>query len=239
MIQKIITYECRTCGSENIVKNGTNRCGNQQYWCKDCDARRVLEPKRENPVKKELSLKIYKERSSMRGVSRVLEISRQRFSQWLCEHITNLPPLRTTILPAKEDDILELDEMWSFVQSKDQKRWLWIALCRRTRQVVAYVIGDRSSRTCLKLWQRIPPDYRSCRSFSDFWHAYEQLLTTNTHQLVDKDSGQTAHVERWNCTLRQRSARYVRKTLSFSKSDKFHHLVTKWFIFDYNLSLTS
>ena len=52
MIQKTTTYRCRTCESENIVKNGTNRYGNQQYWCKDCGARRVLEPKRENPVKK-------------------------------------------------------------------------------------------------------------------------------------------------------------------------------------------
>jgi IS1 family transposase len=103
---------------------------------------------------------------------------------------------------------------------------------------VAFVIGDRSAQICRKLWQRIPYDYRQGWSYSDFWHAYELLLTTGKHQLVGKESGQTAHVERWNCTLRQRLARYVRKTLSFSKSDKFHHLVTKWFIFDYNLSLT-
>ena len=109
---------------------------------------------------------------------------------------------------------------------------------RRTGQIMAFVIGDRSSRTCRRLWQRIPASYRHCHSYSDFWHAYEQLLGTGKHHIVGKDSGLTAHVERWNCTLRQRLARYVRKTLSFSKSDKFHHLVTKWFIFDYNLSLT-
>ncbi|MCP4422125.1 MAG: IS1 family transposase, partial [Chloroflexi bacterium] len=54
-----------------------------------------------------------------------------------------------------------------------------------------------------------------------------------------KESGETAHVERWNNTLRQRISRYVRKTLSFSKTDKFHHLITKWFIYEYNLSLTT
>ena len=175
----------------------------------------------------------------MRSVARALHISRHTFSRWLVEHIVNLPCFRTSILPAQADDVLELDEMGSFVGHKGQKRWLWVALCRRSGQVVAYVIGDRSSRTCRKLWQRIPPaDYRQCRSYSDFWHAYEQLLSTGKHQIVGKDSGETAHVERWNCTLRQRLARDVRKTLSFSKSDKFHHLVTKWFIFDYNLSLT-
>lgn len=174
----------------------------------------------------------------MRGVARALGISRHTFSRWLVEHLVNLPHFRSSVLPARADDVLALDEMWSFVGHKGRKRWLWVALCRRTRQVVAYVIGDRSSRTCRKLWQRIPAQYRACPSYSDFWHAYEQLLSTGQHQIVGKDSGQTAHVERWNCTLRQRLARYVRKTLSFSKSDKFHHLVTKWFIFDYNLSLT-
>ena len=31
MIQVTITYHCRACGSINIVRNGTNRCGNTQY----------------------------------------------------------------------------------------------------------------------------------------------------------------------------------------------------------------
>lgn len=47
MIQKTITYSCRVCGSENIVKNGTNRLGQQQYHCKDCGVYRVLESRRE------------------------------------------------------------------------------------------------------------------------------------------------------------------------------------------------
>ena len=38
----------------------------------------------------------------------------------------------------------------------------------------------------------IPPAYRRCRSYSDFWHAYEQLLCTGTHQMVGKESGETA-----------------------------------------------
>jgi hypothetical protein len=41
-------------------------------------------------------------------------------------------------------------------------------------------------------------------------------------------------MERWYCTLHQRQARCVRKTLSFSKSDGFHHMVTKWFIVEHN-----
>jgi len=39
-------------------------------------------------------------------------------------------------------------------------------------------------------------------------------------------------------SLRQRVGRYVRQTLSFSKSDAYHHLVTKGFIVQYNLGLS-
>jgi hypothetical protein len=43
--------------------------------------------------------------------------------------------------PAKENDVLELDECWTYVRKRSNKRWLWVALCRRTRQVVANAQG--------------------------------------------------------------------------------------------------
>ncbi len=57
------------------------------------------------------------------------------------------------------------------------------------------------------------------------------------HFAVGKDSGLTNHVERWTCTLRQRVGRFVRKSLSFSKSEEMHELMLKLFIHNYNLSL--
>ena len=45
------------------------------------------------------------------------------------------------LLRSQPEDVLELDELYSFVGKKKNKRWLWVALCRRTRQVVAFVIG--------------------------------------------------------------------------------------------------
>jgi len=145
------------------------------------------------------------------------------------------PDLKETLLPAQADDILELDELWSFVRFRKNIRSLWTVLCRRTRQIIAFTIGDRSEKTCRKLWKRIPVAYRSCHSYSDFWDAYQKVFPKETHQSVGKDSGQVNHMERWNCTLRQKIARYVRKTLSFSKSDHMHHIVTRWFIVEYNL----
>ena len=170
----------------------------------------------------------------MRGIARVFSISRTKLSQWIREHVQELPDLKETLLPFHAEDVLELDEAWSFVLRKANKRWLWTVMCRRTRQIVAFVIGDRSEKSCRRLWKRIPLAYRGCLAYSDFWKVYQKVIPTEQHIPVGKDSGETSHMERWYCTLRQRQARYVRKTLSFSKSEAFHNMVTKWFIVDHN-----
>ena len=146
--------------------------------------------------------------------------------------------LKQSWLPAKSEDILELDEIWSFVFIKTAKYWLWTAICRRTRQMVAFVIGDRSAETCRLLWNKIPKEYRQCQTFSDFWDADDKVFPKETHRSVGKDTGQTCHMERWHCTLRQKLARDVRKTLSFSKAVYMQHLVTRWFIVEYHLAIT-
>ena len=239
MIQETLTYTCRRCGSPTIVKNGTNKCGSPQYYCHDCGAYRTLKPKRSRAAQfQTLILKTYRERASLRGLERIFQVSRQTVARWLRTILRMVPKFQETVCSAQADDVLELDELWSFVLKKGQKRWLWIALCRRTRQVVAFTIGDRSEKTCQRLWNKLPAAYQRCQSYSDFWDAYQTVWPTETHHSVGKETGETAHVERWNNTLRQRLARYVRKTLSFSKSDIYHWIVTAWFIIEYNLSRT-
>lgn len=139
--------------------------------------------------------------------------------------------------PAAGD--LELDELWSFVLRRASKRWVWIALSRATRQVVAYFIGDRSRESCRQLWARIPAAYQHGRCFTDFWEAYSSVIPAEQHTAAGKESGLTARVERWNNTLRQRLARFVRKSLSFSKSETMHQICLRLFLHRYNLSLVS
>ena len=107
--------------------------------------------------------------------------------------------------------------MWTFVGSKEHEIWLWIVLCRRTRQVVSWMWGDHSSTFAWWLWDHVPEQYKRCPVFSDGWGAYEGVIPDEQlHQQERK--GPTNHLERFNLTLRQRLARLVRKTLSFSKS---------------------
>jgi IS1 family transposase len=151
-----------------------------------------------------------------------------------------LPELSETLVEPDraepETSVLELDELRSFVLKRADKRWVWIALSRATRQVVAYTVGDRSAATCRKLGEHIPAGYRSAHCRSDFWEAYSLVIPSEQYTAAGKETGLTAHVERWNLTMRQRLGRFVRKSLSFSKSDAMHELCLRLFLHDYNLS---
>ncbi len=148
-----------------------------------------------------------------------------------------LPLLKKTLVKAKKQDVLELDELWSFVQKRQNKRWVWLAQCRRTRQIVAYAVGDRSETTCALLWSRIPKRYKPCLLYTDFWSAYAKVLPQEQHQATGKGAGQTCHVERFNNILRQRMARFVRRTLSFSKIDQMHENCLRLFLHEYNTQI--
>lgn len=240
MIQTIVTHHCPKCGSQHMVKNGHDYKGDQKYYCKTCGSYGTLNARRgyDDRLRTQVRRAVL-ERVSLRGIERIFGVSRHTVARWIESWAGQLPPLEDTLTPARMDDVLELDEAWSFVFKKDWKRWIWVALCRRTRQIVAWFIGDRSEASCLRLWQRIPRPWKRGYSFSDFWSAYAMIFARDRHQSVGKDSGQTNHIERWFNTLRQRLARFVRKTLSFSKADRYHEFVFRLFVDHYNRACIS
>ena len=67
----------------------------------------------------------------------------------------------------------------------------------------------------------------------------QEVIPEEQHEATGKEEGETSHVERWINTLRQRLSRFMRKTLSFSKSRQMHHCCLKLFIYRYNLERRS
>lgn len=153
--------------------------------------------------------------------------------------VEQLPPLKETLAPVAlgQTPGLELDELWSFVYSKATKVWVWIVLSRETREIVAYTCGDRSGTTRQVLWQRVPLAYRQATCYSDFWQAYQMVIPSEQHRAVGKETGKTAYIKLWNNTLRQHLARFVRKTLSFSKCFDMNEICLKFFLHRYNTEL--
>jgi insertion element IS1 protein InsB len=62
----------------------------------------------------------------------------------------------------------ELDEMWSYVRSKANPRWLWHAIDHHTGKVLAYVFGRRQDTVFLELKALLEP-FGISRYFTDGW----------------------------------------------------------------------
>ena len=86
---------CTACGSERIVKNGKNVCGQQQFRCRACGASRVLAPKTRTaaPARQaEILRSVATERLSLRAAARVFAVGRQTLSNWLKKKPRNCRP---------------------------------------------------------------------------------------------------------------------------------------------------
>ncbi|MEM6768340.1 MAG: IS1 family transposase, partial [Bacteroidota bacterium] len=130
---------------------------------------------------------------------------------------------------------VELDEMWTYVGNKEQKRWVWLARDRNSPRIIGMAVGDRSAETGQILWESIPESVRKrAKFYTDRWDAYDQFVPDN--QCIS-DHKQTNHVERINNTFRQRIARLVRRTLSFSKCQINLECQLKFYIMAHNASL--
>jgi insertion element IS1 protein InsB len=120
----------------------------------------------------------------------------------------------------------EMDEMWSYVGSKENQRWLWHAIDHNTGEILAYVFGDRKDAVFLKLKELLEP-FGITRFYTDDWGAYGRHLPPG-QQVVGKRN--TQKIERKHLTLRTRIKRLARKTICFSKLEKMHDIVIGLFI---------
>jgi insertion element IS1 protein InsB len=141
----------------------------------------------------------------------------------------------TPTVVIRKVEAAELDEMWSFVGSKKQPRWLWGALDHQTGRVVAYVFGRREDQALLALKALLTP-LGIRRFYTDGWGAYHRHLDPKLHVVGKR---RTQQLERKHLTLRTRIKRLVRKTLCFSRSAQMHDLIIGLFInrFEFGLPI--
>ena len=127
----------------------------------------------------------------------------------------------------------EVDEMWSYVGHKGTKRWLWHAIDRETRKVLAYVFGERKDQVFLELKGLLEP-FGISRFYTDDWGAYERNIDPEQH-IIGKEN--TQKIERKHLTLRTRIKRLARKTICFSKTEQMHDIVIGLFVNRYEFGL--
>ena len=86
----------------------------------------------------------YLERNSLRTTGRIFGVSHGTVFNKV-KKARDTSAFKTTIIPATKDDILEADELFTFVYMKVNQIHIWIVQCRRTRQILSFFIGDGAS----------------------------------------------------------------------------------------------
>ena len=231
---------CPYCGSTQISKNGSTHHKKQKFICKDC-RRQFVENRQKKFIsssEKQLINKLLLERISLRGITRCLHIS----MSWLQGYVNSLlrsVPNKLRVSDSTDLDVeVECDELWSYVKSKENPVYIWLALARKSRQIIGFHLGDRTRKSAGDFWQSIPENYQSRgRFYTDLWESYVEVIPSGNHCPSDKKSGQTTRIERFNNTLRHRCSRLVRKNLAFSKNFFNHAGAILYFIRHYNESI--
>jgi IS1 family transposase/transposase-like protein len=228
---------CPYCESNLILKNGTTHHKKPKFLCKACGRQFIQNPQKTYRNEQDINLinKLLLERISLRGIARVMGMSLRTLQDYVNRFYRSI----SSKLKVKADGDLNLsiecDELWSFVNSKENPVYIWLALDRKNRLIVGVYFGDRSRETAEKFWKSLPVKYqKNAQAYTDFWQSYCEVIPNEQHHRCRKSEGQTNHVERFNNTLRQRCSRLVRKSLSFSKNYFNHEGAILYFIHHYN-----
>jgi IS1 family transposase len=241
----IIRDVCPRCQSPKYKKNGHIHNGKQNHQCKDCGRQFVdsFEQYLISDETRSLIERLLLERLSLRGICRAVGVGLKWLLGFLVTCFEDLPDhLNVQPITGNADVMIqrlevEADEIASFIQKKDNKQWIWLAMDVKTRQIIAFHVGDRSRKSARQLWNKIPKAYRRYATFhTDQYVVYKGVIPATQHRAINKQARKTNHIERFNNTLRQRVSRLVRSALSFSKKLDNHIGAIKLFICHYNLT---
>src|SRR6266581_3583512 len=178
----VVRDTCPACGSNRYKKNGHTRHGKQNHQCKTCGRQFTANPL-DRSIASEQRLRIeqlLRERTSLRGICRAVGVSLTWLLHFMVECFASCPDHLHVRLPASPAKVFiykleaEADEMWSFVQKKAHKQWIWLAMDATTRQIIAFHVGDRRGESGKALWANMPLVYRAQATFhTDQYEVYK------------------------------------------------------------------
>jgi insertion element IS1 protein InsB len=150
----------------------------------------------------------YAEGMGINALCRVFKVGYESLKKWIKEEGKEF------IQPdISKEKFVSCDEMWTFVQKKRQRAWIWLCYSKMTHKILAVHIGNRGKKSAKKLIEQVPNMKIYC---TDNWYAYSSAIEdTNTHEIGKRN---TQDIERFNLIMRTILARLQRKTIKFSKS---------------------
>jgi transposase-like protein len=79
-----LIVSCPHCQGSEVVRNGKTPDGRQRFRCRECGRRSTADagPQGYPDEQRELILRAYQERSSLRGLTRTFGVSRNTVTSW-------------------------------------------------------------------------------------------------------------------------------------------------------------
>ncbi len=195
---------CRYCKC-NCIKKRKRSNGKQKFRCKTCK-----KYQQSSYTKIGISKEKYKwvhvlnnEGNCLSGIGRLLHISTssvQRVIERLVASLTK-PMINET------GESYEMDELASFCGNKENRIWLIYAINRRTREIIDFFVGRRTSENIKKVLsciEKLNPKH----IYTDRLNIYESLISKDSHKIYPRC---TNYIERKNLTLRMWLKRLSRK----------------------------
>ena len=162
---------CPKSGSLNTKKNGHTYSKKRKYQCNTCEYQFTEHPqnRRISDETKKIIDKLLLEKIPLSGIARTLDVSESWLQNYVNEKYQKTLRQVEVIKKPKGPLVIQCDELWSFVGSKQNKCWIWLALDQGSREIVGCHLGRRDHNGAQKLWKSLPPVYRPCAvCYTDF-----------------------------------------------------------------------
>jgi insertion element IS1 protein InsB len=161
------------CKSSKYEKNGHIHGGKHNHQRNDCGRPFVQRSEQYliSDDKRCLIERLLVERISLRGICRAVGVGLKWLSGFLAQCVEALPDhLQVQPITCHGNAMLrrlevEAEELASCVQKKVKKQWIWITVDAKSRQVIAFHVGDRSRGSAERLWAKMPEAYRQHATF--------------------------------------------------------------------------
>ena len=155
---------CPNCGYKHLIKTGSVHNGKPKYQGKSCGRQFVVGPTKTTVSKetKHLIDRLLVERISLRGIARVTQVSWSWLQDYVSQKLAQTPRQVKVSEKSPGRLTIECDEMWSFVDSKKNEIYIWLAIDRSSRRIIGCFVGDRTRKSACKLWASFPENYQQC-----------------------------------------------------------------------------
>ncbi|MFM7852860.1 MAG: IS1 family transposase, partial [Flammeovirgaceae bacterium] len=146
----------------------------------------------------------------IRGISRVTNIS----PTTVISRIKRIAKALNKTYHYVKGKTYEVDELWTYIGSKQNDAWVMYAIERESREVVDFRVGART-KINLEGIARSTLATTPKKVCTEGLNIYKTLVPGILHKVGLPN---TRHIERFNLNLRTHLKRLSRKTICFSKS---------------------